>query len=349
MIKQRIPWFDNVKGLLIFLVVFGHFIESYRNPEHPGIILYFYNVIYFFHMPLFIMVSGYFFRPQKFERIIQLISVYLVWQIANGFLQKLIQDHTLVNLSPDGRILDIFDPYWTLWYLLGIVVWSIVTPYFLRLRYPIIISLIFAVAISYVDHVPTWFSMRKLVNFYPFFLIGYSFTKKNVLISLSQKTKICKIPIRWVALSIVAVFLVFMIFFNQLPSGTEFLFLRSSYSYFTWSILKGAVIHLAYYGVVVVLSISLMLLVPKEKKLIFFNKLGVNSLFIYLIHTNIVRVYREIAPEQLVSHKGFVILGAILFASIVCWLLTRKFTLNLFKPVILPRLNWMIKQKEVHS
>ncbi|MDR6999511.1 hypothetical protein [Neobacillus niacini] len=72
-------------------------------------------------------------------------------------------------------------------------------------------------------------------------------------------------------------------------------------------------------------------------------------MFIYLIHTNIVRLYRELAPKQLVGHKGIVILAAILFASVVCWLLTRKFILNLFKPIIFPRLNWMIKRNEIHS
>ena len=52
MAKQRDLLFDFVKGVLIFLVVLAHVIRG------RGSIVY--HVIYSFHMPLFVFVSGYF-------------------------------------------------------------------------------------------------------------------------------------------------------------------------------------------------------------------------------------------------------------------------------------------------
>ena len=56
--KVRDPYFDNAKLLLIFLVIFGHliqpFVEDYSQIEDL------YYLIYTFHMPGFILISGYF-------------------------------------------------------------------------------------------------------------------------------------------------------------------------------------------------------------------------------------------------------------------------------------------------
>lgn len=51
---------DNLKFFLIFCVVFGHKLELF----HAGGL---YKVIYFFHMPAFVFLSGYIakFRPKK--------------------------------------------------------------------------------------------------------------------------------------------------------------------------------------------------------------------------------------------------------------------------------------------
>lgn len=62
MLKQRILYWDVIKFFAIFLVVYGHTIQ-YLNPKirllwDSSII----NVIYSFHMPLFMLVSGYFAR-----------------------------------------------------------------------------------------------------------------------------------------------------------------------------------------------------------------------------------------------------------------------------------------------
>lgn len=55
---SRLLWADSLKGLLMILVILGHAIQGYM-PEacfHNHV----WNLIYSFHMPAFMAVSGYF-------------------------------------------------------------------------------------------------------------------------------------------------------------------------------------------------------------------------------------------------------------------------------------------------
>ncbi|YCK41954.1 acyltransferase family protein [Actinomadura sp. ATCC 39365] len=60
----RDPFFDNAKYLAIVLVVCGHLIEDQRDAPLAHA-LYFY--VYVFHMPLFIVLSGYLSRNFTFS------------------------------------------------------------------------------------------------------------------------------------------------------------------------------------------------------------------------------------------------------------------------------------------
>ena len=75
MLIMRNYKFDNIKGILILLVVFAHFIEGISSTE------YVYKFIYIFHMPLFIFVSGYFGKFDKKKLILHLVYPYIVFQL----------------------------------------------------------------------------------------------------------------------------------------------------------------------------------------------------------------------------------------------------------------------------
>lgn len=55
---MRLEWIDRLKGLAIFLVVAGHFIQQHVwGGESENNVLV--RIIYTFHMPLFFFLSGY--------------------------------------------------------------------------------------------------------------------------------------------------------------------------------------------------------------------------------------------------------------------------------------------------
>lgn len=60
--RKRLIWADSLKGLLIILVVLGHSIQGTYGSDCENNHLW--NIIYSFHMPAFMAVSGFLaFRP----------------------------------------------------------------------------------------------------------------------------------------------------------------------------------------------------------------------------------------------------------------------------------------------
>ena len=81
--EQRSYYFDNAKFILIGFVVFGHLLSPYANDSQ--LIGALYKTIYTFHMPAFILVSGYFakgfYKKGYLAKIIKkLIIPYLIFQ-----------------------------------------------------------------------------------------------------------------------------------------------------------------------------------------------------------------------------------------------------------------------------
>lgn len=68
---QRLHYIDSIKGLAIFLVVMGHVLawlySDYNVALQADKPMFLWKVIYAFHMPLFIFVSGFLFGFSKFE------------------------------------------------------------------------------------------------------------------------------------------------------------------------------------------------------------------------------------------------------------------------------------------
>lgn len=56
--KQRVQWIDIARAMAMFLVFFGHLGDSWFPALNPII-----QAIYTFHMPLFFVLSGLFFKP----------------------------------------------------------------------------------------------------------------------------------------------------------------------------------------------------------------------------------------------------------------------------------------------
>lgn len=111
--------FDFIKGLLIILVFMGHIIPGVLRETFPR------YVIYSFHMPLFIGISGFLLNIRKMIELsfIKLLQKYwrrmiLPWIIAVLFFFLV----TNLNSYSLGRlVLAFISPYYHLWYVLGIL------------------------------------------------------------------------------------------------------------------------------------------------------------------------------------------------------------------------------------
>ncbi|WEG14674.1 acyltransferase family protein [Pullulanibacillus sp. KACC 23026] len=346
MTSKRIEWFDNSKGILIFLVVFGHLIESYRQIHGNQTILWLYNTIYTFHMPLFIIISGYFFREGRVKKVIQFMGIFLIWQLIDGFLTPLISSHTLPSFTDGSRLFKLLIPYWTLWFLMGMIIWRMVTPYFLKLRFPILIAIGLAIWSSYVPDLTSWFSLRKILTFYPFYLIGYWLAQKGSLNQIMNQVTLRPWRMRLVAGGIFLSFIVFMAFYTKWGYiyNTQQMFARYAFKDMDWSILQGSLYSLIYYGCVTLLCLSILILIPINKKLFILNRFGYYSLFIYLLHSNCIRILRAVMSKGMTHHPEVLIPSAFVLAFLICWTATSKPIMALFSRLIEPEFNWLMSK-----
>lgn len=152
--------YDNLKALLIFLVVFGHFLTG----MHARIPRWIYLNIYMFHMPLFIYISGRFARPgMNLWR--SFLLPYLVWQIASLLY---------VNLLPRGNVsFSILTPYHHLWFLVAQMYYHGTVQLGVKAtKLAVIIAFVCAILAGIFPFINNLMALSRGICFYPFFLMG---------------------------------------------------------------------------------------------------------------------------------------------------------------------------------
>lgn len=87
--NKRIEWLDFAKGVAIFLVGFGHYLEMLNATDK--LIINVYIFIYSFHMPLFFMLSGMSFSDEKYSDFCKFVK--------NKFLRIMIPAYVFVGID----------------------------------------------------------------------------------------------------------------------------------------------------------------------------------------------------------------------------------------------------------
>ena len=164
---KRIALFDNIKSVLIILVVAGHFMHPVHN-DNLALSAAF-DVIYLFHMPLFVFVSGLFAKGAYREghlnvnRMISFLVLGLAYQAAYLAISGM--------LTPQRMLLFTSAP----WYLIGMAWWYAATPMLSRLPAPagLAVSLCASLASGCIDLSNGFLAISRSLAFLPFFSLGY--------------------------------------------------------------------------------------------------------------------------------------------------------------------------------
>ena len=172
--KPRIELYDNIKGVLIVLVVIGHFMHPVHN-DNPAISAGF-DIIYLFHMPLFVFMSGLFakgaYRDGKLavNRIISYLVLGFAYQAAL----------VLINGSALFPKLFLFSS--APWYLIAMAWWYVMTPLLARVRPAVGIAASSAIALAWgaVDLSSGLLASSRTLTFLPWFACGYYLDPERV-------------------------------------------------------------------------------------------------------------------------------------------------------------------------
>lgn len=128
---KRIEWIDIFKGILIFLVIFGHAAQGIQSNENVldytgyGSISFVKNVVYSFHMPAFFVASGLLFNNLKeklnkkylIRKLKQIIYPYFVWSFITAAFMQIAGGNTNSGLGLKDFLYSPIKPFSQYWYL----------------------------------------------------------------------------------------------------------------------------------------------------------------------------------------------------------------------------------------
>lgn len=190
--KTRLVWVDSLKGWLMLLVVMGHAIQYCMNDgeceSH-----YWWNLIYSFHMPAFMALSGFVnYRPNKFPHSInhyltlckrrtrQLLVPYLLWSVIKWAIDGSFCLDNLVHTFVAGGF---FWFLWALWVISMIFIIGNVLSRILSIRQEIIDGVItVAIVLVMVFGDIRILGFQFISYYFVFYIIGYYCNKYNKLL-----------------------------------------------------------------------------------------------------------------------------------------------------------------------
>jgi fucose 4-O-acetylase-like acetyltransferase len=281
--EGRIYYYDNVKGVLIFLVILGHLFETYYDVSpvaKTGFVF-----IYLFHMPLFIFVSGIFSKGLtdrnnhfRIERSINLLILCVILLLVSRGLKTII-----LGVPFDYNFLTINS---AAWFLFALAVWAGFTFLIKDIKPIVVISCALALSlyVGYLSFNTDFLVFSRVIVFYPFFLLGYYFDA-HAIKKIVRKG--------WFLPAVVIAVVVIWILYNYQslalirPSLTG----RNNYemSLGPYSVL-GPLVRLIYYPCTVLAGIIILNLIPRGKT--FLSNYGERTLQIFFLQALFMPIFQ---------------------------------------------------------
>jgi fucose 4-O-acetylase-like acetyltransferase len=274
---------SNAKGILIFLVVLGHLLEVFKD-DYFHIFL----IIYSFHMPLFVFISGYFAKRVTFKKIVNLILLYIIIRVLFTWFLYAIGEIDSLEYWFEM-------PYFHLWYIVSLVFWYFGALLLKKANFSKVTNIVILLVILMVsvasrdftqavvniisvydtDFTSYTLSYQRTLTFAPFFFAGYFLNQQ-----LMQKIY----SFLWKPKIILSVFLVFLIIYFQIDNfGLEQLF-RGSWGEHTFTNDSKGYLFMIFlhYFIASVVGILILNTVNNQRNIL--TTWGDNSLQIFLFH-----------------------------------------------------------------
>jgi fucose 4-O-acetylase-like acetyltransferase len=304
-------------------VVAGHLIESLRKVPLAHA---FYFFVYTFHMPLFIVVSGYLARNFTALRARKLISglavPYVIFELA----------YSLPRLFLYGKLeISLLDPYYLTWFLMSLFLWRLSTPVWLQLRWPLAVALGLSL-LSGTSALPDELSMNRTLGLLPFYVLGLML-RPHHLAWLRQP---------WVRVAGAVVLLggFALALAIHTDVATEWVRWRHSNHSIGVSNLTGTLMRLGMLAAGAVLVAAFLAVTPSRRT--WYSTLGVSTMYAYLLHGFVVKV-ADRYDDSLATPLGVVVvaLAGVVLATVLCTAPVRRVT----KWAIEPKVTWAFMTK----
>ena len=260
---------DNIKVLLIFLVVFNHII-AFNLVKVDTVVRYVWYAITIFHMPAFVFISGYLSKkPQNVLKnfknlLIPYVLGYTLTWYSQIWLGRSV-DYEI--LRPTGSVM---------WYILALFIYRLTIEALGKIRFIVPLSILFALWAGTRPEFTTFLSSSRIVVFFPFFVAGYLWKSEYI-------TAIRKFKGKWILVAISGV-LLWAIPNYMIPNEMGIAIFRGNHGYQLCGLTdpQGVILRLLMYLVSFVVVYTMLALVPDIKLPLTY--VGRHTMGIYFFH-----------------------------------------------------------------
>ncbi|MFD4029317.1 acyltransferase family protein [Streptomyces sp. NPDC058637] len=269
--KPRDAYFDNVKYLAIVLVAVAHAWEPVMDGSRTTRALY--MVVYTFHMPAFILISGYFSRSfdmsrAKVKRLVTGVAVpYVLFETAYSLFKRYAG-------GADDTPVTLLDPLFLTWFLIALFIWRVTTPLWRSLRHPLAVALGISVLASVTPGIGDDLDLQRVLQFLPFFVLGLLLKPEHFHAVRRREVRVLSLPLLAGAL--------LFAYWAAPRMQLGWLYRSSSAQELNAPWWSGAVMSLAMFGCALALTIAFLAWVPRRR--MWFTVLGAGTICGYLLH-----------------------------------------------------------------
>lgn len=286
---MRDAWLDNVKMTLVTVVVIGHSLPLFRADGWNSQL---YDFIYFWHIPAFVLVTGYLSRSFAWTKrhlwalFCTILVPYLLFEGAMLTYRIWLGPPGNPVAWPDDAWLN---PHWPMWYLAAVFLWRLMTPllkgHWAAVPVSVAASLLFPVwGSDYLD-------LNRVVGLLPFFVLGLH-ARRAWLDRL--KTRAAGVAGAGVLLA-----LFWLAGHTDQWLATKWLWYTFDYSYFGAGLAEGASNRARVLAVGLVGSLAVLSVISRRRS--WYTDLGAATMVVYLFHGFFIK-----AGAWWIHHSGHV-------------------------------------------
>ncbi|MDQ0683871.1 fucose 4-O-acetylase-like acetyltransferase [Streptomyces achromogenes] len=329
---QRDAFFDNAKYLAIVLVAVGHSWEPFKGDSR--VLQAAYMFVYSFHMPAFIVISGFFSRsfdgsPARLKRLITGVAVpYVVFETAYPVFRRYVDHNPAQEIS-------LLDPWYLTWFLCALFVWRLTTPVWKLVRHPLPVALGLAMLATVTPAIGDDLDLQRVLQFLPFFVLGLCLRPEHFRLVRRRTVRIAAVPVFALALAFA--------YWAVPRMNVSWLYHRDSAQELGAPWWAGPVMQLALFGCSLVLTACFFSWVPGRT--MWFTVLGAGTLYGYLLHGFLIKTadYRGWF-ENPALHRPLGEIAVSVAVAVAVTLLCTPPVRRVFRFVMEPKMEWVFKR-----
>lgn len=284
-LSSRSAYWDNIKGFLIFLVVFAHCLYDHQDEAAIDAIV---KSIYLFHMPAFIFVSGFFGKSERAHSEKSIFTLLFAYFIFNSIL-GIVTGWT-----------EFLSPKYSYWYILALVIWRLSSKYIPADRTHLIAAIVAAVGVGFVSVITNKLALSRAIAFFPFYMAGLMLPKER----FAAKPKLLIPGLVAIAAAIGLGYLTIRVL--NIQSGEM---LMDAYSESTEALTRLCMFAAASAAIIAILAFA------PQRSLPMLTAFGRNSLAVFLLHRPLTLLLSKAIAGQSVV---IMILAALFVSLVIC-------------------------------